>query len=331
MTFRSIHLLTLLVFTIGCGTSDTGSVDESTAKPVRSETIRGPVTFVVEVAPGEVRLSDEPSLTLTVLSEPGILVTMPPFGESVGEFLIRDYHEPPPAIEADREVIRQVYTLEPTQAGTLTIDPITVRFQDNRADGGGQEYSVESEALNVDVGTVVGEAAPSLEDLKPSTGPVELPASGPPIWVWIAASLIVLALLAVIWLRRRRHDQSRAEQVLTPRQLAQRELNQIVSRRLDETDLKVFYVEVTGVVRRYIERTTGVRAAEQTTEEFLREILTGTFFLQEEQSRLRQFLESADLVKFAGHRPAPEDVRASIKRAREFIQLSLGQTEEAGA
>jgi len=41
---------------------------------------------------------------------------------------------------------------------------------------------------------------------------------------------------------------------------------------LMETDVKVYFVELTAIVRRYIERTTGIRAPEQTTEEFLCEI-----------------------------------------------------------
>ena len=81
-------------------------------------------------------------------------------------------------------------------------------------------------------------------------------------------------------------------------------------------------------MRRYIERSTGVRAPEQTTEEFLREIVTNSAFTDEEQRRLQQFLESADLVKFAGHQPAQEDMDASIKGAREFTQRNSGQPEE---
>ena len=37
-------------------------------------------------------------------------------------------------------------------------------------------------------------------------------------------------------------------------------------------EFALYYMELTAVVRRYIERTTGVRAPEQTTEEFLHEV-----------------------------------------------------------
>ena len=82
-----------------------------------------------------------------------------------------------------------------------------------------------------------------------------------------------------------------------------------------------FYVELTAVVRRYIERTTGIRAPEQTTEEFLREISQANTFNRDTNERLRNFLESADLVKFAAFRPRHEDVEESFSRAKIFIGL----------
>jgi len=295
---------------------------------VRSDSVRGPVTLIVEISPDVVRLSDEPTLTVTIKSEPGVEIIKPPFGESVGEFLVRNFHEPLPTTDGKANVTRQVYTLEPTRAGTLTIAPIAVRFQDNRTDGDGEEHVVESEALQVEVHTIVGESAPSLADLKPSIGPIQLPSTSPPTWLWMATGLVAAISAALIWWRRQRRRRTSKELLLTPQQLARLELDRIISRRLSETDVKEFYVELTGVVRVYIERSTGIRAPEQTTEEFLREIVTNSVFTDDEQRRLQQFLESADLVKFAGHRPAREDIDASIKRAREFTQRDSGRSEE---
>jgi hypothetical protein len=90
-----------------------------------------------------------------------------------------------------------------------------------------------------------------------------------------------------------------------------------------ETDVKSYYVELTAIVRRYIERTTGIRAPEQTTEEFLREVSRCSSPLPKGEGmnnfRLKDFLESADLVKFAAHRPRREDILESFRRAEIFI------------
>jgi hypothetical protein len=44
---------------------------------------------------------------------------------------------------------------------------------------------------------------------------------------------------------------------------------------------------------------------------------------------LGEFLESADLVKFAAHHPRPEDLRASIERARAVVARPAGRIPEA--
>ena len=53
----------------------------------------------------------------------------------MGSFVVRDFHEPLPKIRNGREIIQQVYTLEPMQTGKLLIDPISVTFTDLRPQG----------------------------------------------------------------------------------------------------------------------------------------------------------------------------------------------------
>ena len=327
----SPQALVLVVLAIVCGCDATNSepAPDDTTNVVRSEVERGPVKFTVEVSPEKPRLSDEPQLTLTIRSKPGVRIEKPPFGEALGDFLIRDFHEPVADIagEDGDEIIRQVYKLEPTRAGKLTVSPIAVRFHDERPDGDGKEHTIESEALTVEVSTVLGDEAPSLADLRPAAGPVELRAGSKFGWLWTLGTVAVLAMAGIIvWKARKRRLIARPQ--LSPQELAWLELEQIIERKLAESDIKEFYVELTGVVRRYIERSTGVHAPEQTTEEFLREIIDADVFTNEDQQRLRDFLESADLVKFAAFEPDASDIETSFDRAKEFIQLQRGSTTQ---
>ncbi len=325
--------LSMVAVAVGCGSTEDSNGTSPTKSPddtVRSKVERGPVDFTVELSPGKPRLSDEPKLTLTIRIQSGVRIEKPPFGEALGDFLIRDFHEPVPDVDGETEIIQQVYTLEPTRAGKLTVAPIAVRFHDERSDGDGKEHTIESEALTVEVSTVLGDEAPTLADLRPAAGPVELPASGGSSWSWVMGLLAVLAIAEfVLWMKRRKQVDS--EPQLSPQELAWLELEEIVERNLAEADVKEFYVELTGVVRRYIERSTGVHAPEQTTEEFLREILANAVFANDDQQCLKGFLESADLVKFAAFEPAATDVEASFNRAQEFIRLQRGTPQEVAA
>jgi hypothetical protein len=246
-------------------------------------------------------------------------VQKPPFGSNLGGFVIRDFREPLPRISNGREVIQQIYKLEPTETGKLRIDPISVRFSDRRPSGDGRTHTIETEPLTVEVTSLVGDKAPSLGDLRPAAGPIGLP-SRLARWLWAIAAVVAAALAAAWWLwRRSRRAKAASAVVLSPEELANMELDKLIESKLADRDVKQFYVEVTSIVRRYIERTTGVHAPEQTTEEFLREISRAQTFGRDECSRLRDFLESADLVKFAAHQPRGDDIAESIRRARLFV------------
>ncbi len=332
----SLAWIALLCTLLGCrGETPQQSPPDDKSRPALTKSTtaeEGPVRVKVEVAPLPVRLSDEPTLTVTIDYEQGVTIEKPPFGESVGDFVILDFPASPLQVVGDREVVRQIYTLEPTRTGELSIWPVTVRFTDNRPGGDGQQQTIETEGLTVKVTSMLESDAPSLADLKDAAGPLELPPPRSYVVWWLLGIGAVLAgvtgVVLLVWAGRRRAELLRPP---TPQELAQQELKQILEQRLAEKDVKKFYVELTGLVRRYIERTTGIHAPEQTTEEFLHEISDRADFPLVESRRLQRFLQSADLVKFAGHEPRQEDIAESTDRARAFIGISWNPDQELAA
>jgi hypothetical protein len=318
--------LALLLALAGCGGGP--SADEAPAdasgpeeRSARTQVERGPVKITVEVDPKKARLSDEPILTVTVEAAPGIEVEMPPFGESLGAFLVRDFREPLPEESSEGQILKQIYTLEPTETGELSIYPIPFTFKDNRPEGDGKEHSVETEGLTVEIASPLAGSAPDLAELNPPEGPKELPAAPMSLaWYIVGAALVILAALILVS-RKRKKEEAALEKKLSPKELAYLELQELLELNLIERDIKLFYVELTGIVRRYIERTTGIRAPEQTTEEFLHEIGRKPVFSDEESGRLQRFLEAADLVKFAAFQPGRNEVENSFQRAKIFVGL----------
>ena len=80
-------------------------------------------------------------------------------------------------------------------------------------------------------------------------------------------------------------------------------------------------MRLTGIVRQYVEDTTGIRAPEQTTEEFLRDMRSNEAFPPDRSVRLAEFLEAADLVKYAGQEPADDQINQATARAHEFVNV----------
>jgi hypothetical protein len=311
----------------GCGWRGHGTAGPSEDRPkaARSEVDRGPVRLSVAVEPSPMRLSDEPKLTLQIDYARGVTVRNPEFGSALGEFVIRDFRESLPRVEGDRQILQRVYTLEPTRVGKVTIDPITVHFTDGGPGGAGKEQTIQSEPITVEVAAVAANEVPSLTELRGPADPLPLPrpSAGSTWWIAALAAAAVVGAGTVWWRRRRKSE--RTAPALSAAELAYLELQQLLSDPQAREDVKRFYLELTGIVRRYIERTTGIRAPEQTTQEFLHEIGRRPDFPAEEAGRLRSFLEAADLVKFAAHQPRSEDVEESFRRAKAFVGCAAGE------
>ena len=144
-------------------------------------------------------------------------------------------------------------------------------------------------------------------------------------WILLGlGGLVVLTVLVFLFSRLRRAAKLRR---MTPSERAFAELSDLLGRGLPEKGLfKDFYIELTHVVRRYIERSHGIRAPEQTTEEFLAAAKTHPRFTPEVIARLADFLRSADLVKFAGVGSSSSVAEEAVRTARAYIERDAAES-----
>ena len=160
---------------------------------------------------------------------------------------------------------------------------------------------------------------------EPVTGGIEtdpkkdLPPLSPKLVGWIAAALlaaaaVLAALFGVVRYVARRVKEHR----MSPIERAWVELDRLLRKGLPGRGrYKDFYVELTMVVRRYVQRKYGIKAPHLTTEEFLAE------FRDAGRGRcddLAKFLESADLVKFAGVEATPDMADGATESARTYLR-----------
>jgi hypothetical protein len=288
------------------------------------------VKLLVRVWPREPRLSDLVEMDVTVEAQPGVEIKPPAFGQAVGDFLIRDYSERPTESGAGH-VRRFHYQLEPAHAGKHLIRTLSIEFFDRRpgSESGGEPALIETDPLELNVTSELGDQAPSLANLEPMLPPQGVPRAFGFAWLVATGVAGLLAILIVVVWRRRRRRPVEARR-LTPLEIAQAALAQLLAEDLPGRGLhKEFYLRLTGIVRHYVEDTTGIRAPEQTTEEFLRAMRSGAIFPPERSVRLAEFLEAADLIKYAGQQPGEGQTDEAIARAREFVSASPTPRVEA--
>jgi hypothetical protein len=290
---------------------------------LESRVERGPVSAELRVEPAAPLIGDPVVLILRVTAEPDVELLMPEFGEALDRFLILDFAPREELDTEGRTVAIQRYTLEPSRSGPQSIPPIAIEFVDRRpgrdpSPEGEDAYELLTERLDLEVASLLPEDAElALRPAQERLGPRQLP--GPPIWPFALAGLIVLGAAAPFALRAWLAYRVRATRK-TAYQIASAALEQLLYQpRPGPEEIDAFFVELSGIVRRYLEGRFGLRSPELTTEEFLVVMTDSPDLLPSHRGLLQELLTQADLVKFALHMPASEDVEESIGAARRFL------------
>ena len=295
---------------------------------------KGPVSVAVDASRSAITVADRLEMKITLLAPAGyegeLPDKLPESKDKTSAFSVVEAGAPSVEMPEDSQTcarqvrIRRTYVLEPFLAGAYTIPSMPVRFW-KAGDQEKTNQTISTPAIPVTVTSVLPDKSDGAgvrpHDIRP---PVSLPPSIA-IWIWTAvcvAGLLLAGLGGFLIIRRRRNARLiNAEMVIPPHEAAFSALDQLMAAQLIEKgEIKVFYQEISGILRRYIEARFGLRAPEQTTEEFLDGLKTGAALDIRYQGLLKQFLTHCDLVKFAAHLPSGEDIRNTIDSCRTFVQ-----------
>ena len=141
----------------------------------------------------------------------------------------------------------------------------------------------------------------------------------------------LLAAAAIVWILIRYVSRRVKEHKMTPVERAWVELERLIRRNLPRSGkFKDFYVELTLVVRRYIQRKHGLKAPHLTTEEFFAEAEKVPSFPQKAIPGLMEFLNAADMVKFAGVKATLDLADDAANSARAYIVADESMSKEIG-
>ena len=304
------------------------------APALETRSVSGPVEVRLELSPDDPVIGDPIILYIEALAEPGVEVLMPAFGEALDRFRIVDF-VPRESLTPDGQTLHsQRYTLQASSSGEHTLPPILLEFVDHRP---GQvatpddldAYEILTESLPFQIASVVPESASA--DLSPPMEPLSLSRGNADLWQWILAGGFLLALASVFFVRAWRNWSAKAA-VRSAWEMADSELQILLSGPLPQGEnASGFFVELSGIVRRYLENRFSVRSPELTTERFLEEVSGSPDLGRPHQLLLQEFLSQCDLVKFAHVVPSPDTVRETIRKARRFVDETRNEAETPGS
>ncbi len=136
----------------------------------------------------------------------------------------------------------------------------------------------------------------------------------------ILTIIIVIALLIYIYIRKNKKLQ------LTPEQMAIKDLQNLKVEK-NITD-ELFFVRLSDILRLYIEKRFSLPATEKTSEEFILQLREGNQLISEHRAALEDFLQVADLVKFAKMSASEKQRLDCLAMAEKFVTETTVQQNE---
>lgn len=269
----------------------------------------------VSVDRTEVTIGDPIRYTISVTAAADIEVEIPLLGEQVGDFTVLDFGELPPRDENGQVVTGRWFRLTTFETGHHLLPGPTIRYRHH-----GERERIDGNDVSITVVSLLAEAGqnPELRDIKP---PEVLPFDWRPYGLVAVAGLVLAGLGGGLFFYLRRPAPAVAPAAPPASQVALEALRRLRAQGLiEKQQFETYYVSLSAIVREYLENGLNLRAPEMTTEEFLSAAARDHQLSPVQQARLAEFLSQADLVKFARHRPGPEEGEAAYRAARRFVE-----------
>lgn len=271
-------------------------------------------------------IGDQVKLLLEVECGSNDKVKFPLLPDSIAPFIEITERSKIDSVSAgvNRKKLFQEYTITSFDSGYHAIPAFPFEIHTN-----GLTSTVETNHLTLEVHTL-----PKLDSLMQALkgpidikAPYEAPLTFKEIAPWIFGTILVAGLLFLIWyaLRKRKDNQPLFAIPQKPKEpahvIALRELDRIKEEKIwQQGKTKLYYSELTTVLRQYINDRFDIQAMEQTSIETIAAFKYRRSLVDEKSfENLQRILTNADLVKFAKYEPLPDENNMALVDSYFFV------------
>ncbi len=279
-----------------------------------------------------IRIGDQTKLFLSVHQPAKVHVNFPKLTDTIASKIqVISTNKPDTTYnQGDRSnfTVIQSYLITCFEPGTYTIPPFSI---------GTEKEVVKTNELTLQVQTVKVDTTKGIYDIKQ---PLQVTYTFwdwlHDNWYWVAGPLVLIALVVgLIWYLKTRPKTEPvvkvAAPVIPPHIVALDQLKVLRDKKLWQNGrVKEYYIELSDILREYLEKRYVVKTHEKTTDEIFAG-LRNVLIPEESRSKLKQVLILADLVKFAKERPLPPENELSIDNSLDFVvKTQLTEPREGG-
>ena len=246
-------------------------------------------------------------------------ITFPEIADSIGKIKIVKSLKTDTVVDKNNpnlETISHNYTITSFDTGVYVLPQFT--FHTKAGD-------IKTGTITLQIKSVPVDTTKAFYDIKE---PIAVSYN---LWDWLKDHwVIVVIVLAIILIalgifyyiknKPKTVEQVEAARVYTIDEIAIIKLNELNDKKLwQQGDIKLYHIELTEILRDYLEKRYQIQAHEQTTDEIFA-ALKNRGLTKESSNILLQILQLADLVKFAKQQPTAYENEQSMENAIIFIQ-----------
>lgn len=294
-------------------------------KGIHSE---GGIELYSKVDRSKITIGDLITYTIIVKSDKGVEVKLPSMGANLGQFEIRDYKIHDKRTEDDKIIEQVDYIISTFDVGEYEIPPVEIKY---KLRGEKEERVLRTDKINIVVESVKPSEAGDIKEIKP---PVEIPYNWKPVVMWASVAVGVILITFLCWYiyKKRRELKAAVPSQVGPATPAH-EIAYERLKKLAESDLllngliKEYYIEISEIIRQYIEGRYKIVAMELTTADLINR-MRDDGILAENIIMFEEFLSKCDLVKFAKYVPTTSENDYIMKLAVEIVDKTKVEQQQ---
>lgn len=276
--------------------------------------------FKVAIAPDSITVGDPIEVLLSAETPSGGVAALPALADSVGPFAVLDAGPIERSERQGRVTWTQKARVTLFETGAATWPALPLLW----SRGDGDTLAAYSAAAHVGVRALLPAEAKGITDLRDVKGVVNL--ARELWWLWLLVAAAAGAVGYALWRRfRARRGVAPLEPIVLPKLppavAFEQGLDALLARGLIERgELKDYYVEVSQLLRRYLEDAYRFPAVEATRAEVLEEVGRRAVFTDSDRRFLAEWLNAGDLVKFAKGQRLLAEAKSDSDAARSWVR-----------
>ena len=269
-----------------------------------------------------ITIGDQIKLNLQVTSPENYSVAFPILGDTITKKVeIVNKSKIDTSFSADKKskIFKQTLTISSYDSGYWAIPPFEFTFN---LKNDTSKKKLLTEAILLTVNTLPVDTNKAIKDIKI---PFEAPMTFRELIPYILGGIAMLAVIIIIifvsmkLLKKEPILKRETKPKLPPHEIAIIELQKLRDSKLwQQNMIKLFYINLTDILRIYIEGRFGVMAMEMTTDEITKCFKT-IDIANDLKDKLKHILDLADLAKFAKIQPLPNENDLALSKAFDFV------------